>query len=208
MPKRPGTTLRGSGWLRESPRNHVPPEWLAIRGHSVLRKCLFLPALREPSPMLRARGAGAAEPHDTEVMPAVFAPEPMPVSHVPPRKLDPMRHARMFPANATPLVQLRAAEARARDAGYAFDADHARQDIPLTPRRAWSRSERTARRARHESWLHSPLALGIFLIALPPVGLAAVWSSPRYDREGRLALTFTSALFMCLATVAAIMLAR
>lgn len=185
------TTLRGTGWLRESPRNLVPLEWLAVRGRSQLRKCLFLPALREgqknlpaPDPAIKALDADTYRERD-EAWKART-----------PRRPDSMRHARLFPAS--PL----------------------HRDEPLTPRKAWGgghdqeaerrHARKLAKRAQLErdTALSSPVVLGLLLIALPPVGLAAVWSSPRYDRDARWALTFTSALFMALATIALLSLAR
>lgn len=199
------TTLRGSGWLRESPRNHVPPEWLEIRGHSILRKCLFLPALREPSgPHHRAP---VREIHDTEVMPVVRHPEP-PI-YVPPRRIDPLRQVRMIPALASPYENAEAYDAAYAKAKAKMNARARLDEGPITPRRAWARSDRTPRRARESgSVFSSPLMVGLLMMVLPPVGVAAAWSSPRYDREGRIAVTITASLFMCLATVAVVLLAR
>lgn len=48
------------------------------------------------------------------------------------------------------------------------------------------------------AWWEDPFALGTLLILLPPIGLAAVWSSARYSRDARWALTVMTALMMCL----------
>ena len=48
------------------------------------------------------------------------------------------------------------------------------------------------------AWWEDPVALGSLLILLPPVGLAAVWSSKRYSSDARWALTVMTALTMCL----------
>ena len=58
-----------------------------------------------------------------------------------------------------------------------------------------------ARDARSPAvWWEDPVALGSLLIVLPPVGLAAVWSSKRYTRDAQWALTVMTALTMCLTT--------
>jgi hypothetical protein len=49
-------------------------------------------------------------------------------------------------------------------------------------------------------WWEDPVALGSLLILVPPVGLAAVWSSKRYSSDARWALTIMTALTMCLMT--------
>ena len=64
--------------------------------------------------------------------------------------------------------------------------------------------ENVDRRERHprvaQAWWEDPVALGSLLILLPPVGLAALWSSARYGKDARWALTVMTALTMCLAT--------
>jgi hypothetical protein len=50
------------------------------------------------------------------------------------------------------------------------------------------------------SWVETPVALGLLLIVFPPIGLAALWSSKRYENDARWALTLMTALTMCLAT--------
>lgn len=45
---------------------------------------------------------------------------------------------------------------------------------------------------------------GLALFALPPVGVAMVWSSRRYDATAKLALTIFSGFTMCLAAIVAI----
>jgi len=97
-----------------------------------------------------------------------------------PRRVDPMRHAQMMPA----FVE------------------------PLTPRRAWAQSSDQLVLPMNHGWLGSPVILGVLLTILPPIGLAAVWVNPRYDRDARWALTATSALFMVMAMVAIVMFGR
>ena len=55
-----------------------------------------------------------------------------------------------------------------------------------------------AARGAAQQWWEDPVALGSLLILVPPVGLAAVWSSKRYSNDARWALTVMTALMMCL----------
>jgi hypothetical protein len=52
-----------------------------------------------------------------------------------------------------------------------------------------------------------PIVIGSLLILLPPVGLAALWTSKRYSNDARWALTVVTALMLCLATAAVIAVA-
>lgn len=54
------------------------------------------------------------------------------------------------------------------------------------------------------SWWEEPLAVGVLLLVAPPVGLAALWASQRYERDARVALTVMTAFSMCLLTVIAV----
>ena len=49
------------------------------------------------------------------------------------------------------------------------------------------------------AWYEDPIALGSLLILLPPIGLAALWSSKRYSNDARWALTIMTGLTMSLA---------
>jgi hypothetical protein len=49
-----------------------------------------------------------------------------------------------------------------------------------------------------QPWWEDPVALGSLLILVPPIGLAAVWSSKRYSSDARWALTVMTGLMMCL----------
>ncbi len=53
-------------------------------------------------------------------------------------------------------------------------------------------------------WWEGPVALGVLLLVMPPVGLAALWTSRRYSGDARWALTIMTALGMCLASAVAI----
>ena len=64
-----------------------------------------------------------------------------------------------------------------------------------------------ARASTAPAWWEDPVAVGSLLIVLPPVGLAAVWSSRRYSADARWALTVMTALTMCLVTAVVIAIA-
>ena len=49
-----------------------------------------------------------------------------------------------------------------------------------------------------QAWYEDPVALGTLLIVVPPIGLAALWSSRRYSNDARWALTVMTALVLCL----------
>jgi hypothetical protein len=63
-----------------------------------------------------------------------------------------------------------------------------------------------ASRLGRSSWWEDPVALGTLLVVIPPIGLAAVWSSRRYSGEARWALTMMTALTMCLVAAVTIVL--
>lgn len=48
------------------------------------------------------------------------------------------------------------------------------------------------------------LTLGMLLFLLPPVGLASLWADAAYPKDGKLALTAVTALWLCLVTLFAI----
>jgi hypothetical protein len=55
-------------------------------------------------------------------------------------------------------------------------------------------------------WFEDPIAIGTLLIMLPPIGLAAVWTSKRYSNDARWALTVVTGLMMCLGGAIAVAL--
>lgn len=57
------------------------------------------------------------------------------------------------------------------------------------------------------SWWEDPVAIGALLLFAPPIGLAVLWSSPRYSNDARWALTVTTALTMSLVSAVMIVLA-
>jgi hypothetical protein len=184
------TTLRGNGWLAEAPHNLVPTEWLSIRSRSQLKRCLLLPAPRVPF-------AGPADTlRDVKPFGADVIASHHPIeqsdreSYREPRRPDPMRRARIF-ALPEDLLDPRA-----------------KKRVKAKHKMPHEESERSVRPSHHDDWLASPLVMGILLMCLPPIGLAAVWGSPRYDRDARWALTFTTTLFMILVMAGALTLAR
>ncbi len=94
-------TLIGNGWLHESPRNVWPREW-DIRGHSTLRKSMFLPV--SPVPKDLEDLSSASMPH-----PPLLKAQPLTV-----HRHDPRKDAMMVSAN-TPKALL----AKKRAALYA-----------------------------------------------------------------------------------------
>jgi len=160
-----------------------------VRSRSALRKCMFLPVPQglahlfpPPSPQV----SGAALPPHRPATPAgerVGAAEEEAY-----RRHDPRRNAREFPAyvahDPRGSIDPRVAARVARD-----------EQVRHAQKLAVAGAEKTPR-----AWWEDPVALGSLLILLPPVGLAAVWSSKRYSSDARWALTVMTALTMCLMT--------
>ncbi|MDB4935152.1 MAG: hypothetical protein JWP87_2124 [Labilithrix sp.] len=175
-------TLIGNGWLRESPREvwREQNKW-EVRSKSSLRKCMFMPVpdeIRRLAPQV----SQAALPHPPAAR--VSRPEPEPEAH----RRDPRKDARQFPAYVPGGVidpHLAAQQA------HALHVHHAHKE-------AQKRAADAAKGAPPLAWWEDPVALGSLLILVPPVGLAAVWSSKRYSSDARWALTVMTALTMCL----------
>jgi hypothetical protein len=170
-------TLIGNGWLREAAPNAWPGSRWDIRSKSALRKCMFLPV---PDELLRLA------PH---VSPAAL---PAPAPYAPPERKadageiavyrgDPRKHAGVHRAYVPGQNDPRAAQ-QAR----AVHMQNA-QKVAVA-----------AAAAGPSAWWEDPVALGSLLILVPPIGLAAVWSSKRYSSDARWALTVMTALTMCL----------
>lgn len=173
-------TLIGNGFLRESPRQAAPNDKWDVRSRSALRKCMFMPVppgfahlFPPPSPQI----SGAALPPPRPATPVRAADEVY-------RRHDPRMNAREFPA-FPPAVARGAGEELRRAAQKIAAADAAKS---------------AGGAAGAAGWWEDPVALGSLLILLPPVGLAAVWSSKRYSSDARWALTVMTALTMCLMT--------
>jgi hypothetical protein len=172
-------TLIGNGWLREQPRVATPNKW-DIRGKSALRKCMFMAVPDE----LR-RLVPPSTPRSPQVMAAHLAP------HLPPARAeeilvhrhDPRKDAREFPAYVP---------------GGVIDPRLAAQQAHAAHVRNAQKEAVAAAGKPPLAWWEDPVALGSLLILVPPIGLAAVWSSKRYSSDARWALTVMTALTMCL----------
>ena len=177
-------TLIGNGWLRESPRERDAPAgwgWNA-RSKSALRKCMFMPVPEEIRRLVPQISQAALPPQPARVA----RPEPEIVPH----RRDPRKDAREFPAYP-PQGQRGAVDPRL--AAQQAHAIHVQNAQKLAQQEALA-----AARGAAQQWWEDPVALGSLLILVPPVGLAAVWSSKRYSNDARWALTVMTALMMCL----------
>jgi hypothetical protein len=74
-------------------------------------------------------------------------------------------------------------------------------------KRPMPESPRAVRAEVRRAWWEDPIAVGSLLILVPPIGLAAVWSSKRYSNDARWALTVMTALTMCLVSSIVMVLA-
>lgn len=181
-------TLIGNGWLRESPKNLWPRGW-DIKSRSALRKCVFLPVPLEAAEFLR--NLPPPKPFvAVPLAPAAARPATPPV-----RRNDPNRNARAFEAVSPEQI---AAEQRKR-----LLVDARRTAMGKKPLRPANDTEPADLGPR--AWYEDPMAIGTLLILLPPLGLAAIWSSKRYSNDARWALTVMTGLTMFL--VAAVVIA-
>lgn len=151
-------------------------KWHA-RSKSFLRKCMFLPVpdeIRRLVPQISQAALLPAAPR---------RPEP----EIVPSRRNPQKDVREFAAYVPPSdPQAAIRQARAIQVHNAQKAAVAAASAPP------------------QAWWEDPVALGSLLILVPPVGLAAVWSSKRYSSDARWALTVMTALMMCLMTAIAI----
>ncbi len=172
-------TLIGNGWLRESPRE-VPGWGWGARSKSALRKCMFMPVPEELRRLMGPQISQAALPPQAA---RVAAPE----AEIVPHRRDPRKDVRQFPAYVPGSVvdpRLAAQQAHAYHVQNAYKL--AQQQALASPGKA------------PPQWWEDPVALGSLLILVPPIGLAAVWSSKRYSSDARWALTVMTGLMMCL----------
>jgi hypothetical protein len=170
-------TLIGNGWLREQPRERVPEvqKWQA-RSKSFLRKCMFMPVPEELRHLVPQVSQAA-------LLPARPARPARPEPEIVPHRRDPRKDVREFAAYVPPpAMDPHAAMKQAR----AFQLQNAQK------------AAAAAASAPAQAWWEDPVALGSLLILVPPIGLAAVWSSKRYSSDARWALTVMTALTMCL----------
>jgi hypothetical protein len=108
-------------------------------------------------------------------------------------RYDALRKCMFFPA--PPLEAYRAA------ARVKTDPDLFRP--PLRKRdRDRARSGASGEERKHASGWDEPLSIGILLAVVPPVGFMLLWSSGRYSRDAKIAITSLMTVFMVLATTA------
>ena len=179
-------TLIGNGWLREPAKDPFPGAKWDVRGRSALRKCMFMPVPEQLRAMFPPVSSSAVAP-----LP-VYRPEL--AADIVPYPSDRRRDVRQFAAVAP--ADLRRAVVDPRVVAQQARALHL-QDAQKAAMAA-AAGHPNAARATAAAWWEDPVALGSLLILVPPVGLAAVWSSKRYSSDARWALTVMTALTMCL----------
>lgn len=170
---------------------HAGIQW-DQRGRSLMRKCIFM----EVPPQVRDLPAPPVSP---AAMPRqVYSTQPSQQSrhHEPvvPHRHKPERDVKMFPAYSSND------EVLARKRADLYAAEKAKL---LGRRREAAPHPASSTRAR---WYEDPIAVGTLLLMLPPIGLAAVWTSKRYSNDARWALTVVTGLMMCLGGAIAVAL--
>lgn len=78
---------------------------------------------------------------------------------------------------------------------------HLPRPVALAP--AAQKAPRKAAPPAEPSTWEDPLVVGTLLTVLPPAGLLLLWSSDRYSRDARVAVTLMSTFFMILCTAVA-----
>ena len=156
-------TLIGNGWLRESPRVAPAPKW-DMRGRSALRKCMFMPVPDE------LRRLYPANPSPSLAAPSAQRVAPMAHADIVPHRHDPRKDAREFPAYV---------------AGGVIDPRFAAKQAHALHVQNAQKVAAAAAGKPPPAWWEDPVALGSLLILVPPIGLAAVWSSKRYSNDAR-----------------------
>lgn len=117
----------------------------------------------------------------SSALPMPPPPRPQPVQEVVPHRRDPRKDVRQIPA-LDPRAFQRANLHPQEAARLVYEQARYEARQPKPP----------------AAWWEDPVALGSLLILVPPIGLAAVWSSKRYSSDARWALTVMTALTMCL----------
>jgi hypothetical protein len=143
---------------------------------------MFLPASPELARALPHPNVSPA------ALPARPAPGPPPEPAAPFRSKHPVQ---LIPAYGGQNVDAEVARRRA-----AFYADAQAKAL------AQAKQDRSV--PRPGTWYEDPIALGTLLLLLPPVGLAALWSSKRYSNDARWALTVMTGLTLCVAAALAV----
>jgi hypothetical protein len=117
-------------------------------------------------------------------------------------RYDALRKCVFFPA--PPMNALRAAVRVKTDPGL-FQPPLRRRDQSHDRDHDHGRSRERERGRRHHgsaSGWDDPLSVGILLAVVPPVGFMLLWSSQRYSRDAKIAITSLMTVFMILATTA------
>jgi hypothetical protein len=208
-------TLIGNGWLREQPRDPgaAPPSpsktpgapWAGIgrwdaRSKSALRKCMFMPIPDEIRRLMLPPVSAAAVP--VAARPA--QPPVLRAQDVAPHRNNPRHNVGAFPAYIPPqalganppMAQYNAVDPRIFAAqAHAYHVQNAQRAAMKAHQGGQGQGQGGQ---GGQAWWEDPVALGSLLILLPPVGLAAVWSSKRYSTDARWALTVMTGLTMCL----------
>ncbi|MBX3204412.1 MAG: hypothetical protein KF764_05055 [Labilithrix sp.] len=167
---RPIHTRRGITTLIGNGWLHESPKNVWPRGWDIRGRSALRKCMFLPIPPgLKALGG--------DVSPAAMPPRPKPaeqplVAH----RRNPAKDARLLPAVSPEDVF--AAKKRA------LYADEAAKLLGKAPPR--------------QAWYEDPVVLGSLLLVLPPIGLAALWSSKRYSNDARWALTVMTGLTLCL----------
>lgn len=177
-------TLIGNGWLKESPKNLWPRGW-DIKSRSALKKCVFLPIPPDAKAFLDALPPPKPAPAIKEPTVAT-AKRP---STPPLRPHNAMREPRMFAALSPEDVE-----------------SHQRRKLFVEAQRAAAAAASGKTAMQPRAWYEDPIALGTLLIMVPPIGLAALWSSKRYSSDARWALTVMTGLTLCLAAAVVVAL--
>jgi hypothetical protein len=101
-------------------------------------------------------------------------------------------------------VQVMPAFASGPPAAGAIDDEIARQRAAFYAEAKARALAHAKGRAPAPGWYEDPIALGTLLLLLPPVGLAALWSSKRYSNDARWALTVMTGLTLCVGAAVAV----
>lgn len=143
-----------------------------------MRKCMFLPVPEEIRASFPLVSSSALPPAPTYRAPAA--------QDAVPHRRDPRKDVRAIPAVDPRAIAQH--QQRGQHEAFRVFSDAQQQEA-----RAAARSYKAP-----AAWWEDPVALGSLLILVPPIGLAAVWSSKRYSNDARWALTVMTALTMCL----------
>jgi hypothetical protein len=93
----------------------------------------------------------------------------------------------------TPTPPARLAPGPSREALHrAAEPKPAQQGRPVEPE--------VLQTVRSRPWWDDPVTIGALLVVIPPIGLAALWASRHYSKEGRWAISAMMGLMLSLLT--------